>query len=130
MKTGADMGESTPSSIKIYYRKANFFRVVHVDGALGGITPTRNIFVSLYNQRNPLPRMIEQTLSPDGTLGDVIDRQGKVGLFREMEVGLVLTAPAAREIAKFLLAQATLLEESTRTPAPTTTSVSSGEEQR
>jgi len=123
------MADSTPSSIKIHYRKANFFRVVHVDGALGGITPTRNIFVSLYNQRNPLPRLIEQQFFPDGTLGEEIDRKGKTGLFREMEVGLVLTASAAREIAKFLLAQATLLDESTRTSAPTTTSPA-GEEQQ
>ena len=112
------MAESTPSSIKIHYRKANFFRVVHVDGALGGITPTRNIFVSLYNQRNPLPRLIEQQFFPDGTLGEEIDRKGKSGVFREMEVGLVLTAPVARELAKFLIAQATLLDEARQRPLP------------
>ena len=123
------MAEGAPTSIKIHYRKANFFRVVHVDGALGGITPTRNIFVSLFNQRNPLPRLIEQQFFPDGTLGEEIDRKGKSGVFREMEVGLVLTAPVARELAKFLLAQATLLEESKRTSAPTT-ATSSGEEQK
>lgn len=117
------MAESAPSSIKIHYRKANFFRVVHVDGALGGITPTRNIFVSLYNQRTPLPRMLEQRFSPDGVLGDEIARSGKSGLFREMEVGIVLTAPVARELAKFLTEQAKLLEEST---ASSTTSTSSG----
>jgi hypothetical protein len=120
------MAESTPSSIKIHYRKANFFRVVHVDGALGGITPTRNIFVSLYNQRDPLPRLIEQEFCPDGTLGAEIERKGKGGLFREMEVGLVLTAPVARELAKFLVAQATLLEESS--PTTVTTIAPAGEE--
>jgi hypothetical protein len=118
------MGENTPpSSIKIYYRKANFFRVVHVDGAIGGITPTRNIFVSLYNQRTPLPRMIEQRFSPeDGTLGEEIGRGGKSGLFREMEVGIVLTAPVARELAKFLLEQAKVLEQSTASSAVGNTS--------
>ncbi|MFZ3210231.1 MAG: hypothetical protein WA188_01840 [Terriglobales bacterium] len=116
------MGEGTPPrSIRIYYRKANFFRVVHIDGALGGITPTRNIFVSLYNQRTPLPLMIEQEFSPDGTLGAEVSKTGKKGLFREMEVGLVLTASVARELAKFLNEQAKLLDESARAQAPSTT---------
>ncbi len=123
------MGESTPSSIKIYYEKGKFFRVIHVDGALGGLTPTRNIFVSLYSQRDPLPQLIVQRFFPDGTLGEEIGREGKTGLFREMEVGLSLTAPVARELAKFLLTQADLLDESIRAAAPATTTMS-GEEQR
>jgi len=118
------MAEATPpSSIQIHYHKANFYRVIHADGALGGITPTRNIFVSIYNQRTPLPMMIEQRFSPDGTLGDEIRREGKTGLFREMEIGIVLTPAVAREIAKFLNEQAKLLEESTPSE---TTSTSAG----
>lgn len=117
------MAESTqPSSIKIHYHKANFFRVVHVDGVFGGITPSRHIFVSLYNQRTPLPTLIEQRFFADGTLGDEISREGKTGVFREMEVGLVLTAPVAREIAKFLNEQAKLLDESKPIPKSSTSS--------
>ncbi len=117
------MAESIqPSSIKIHYHKANFFRVVHVDGVFGGITPSRNIFVSLYNQRTPLPTLIEQRFCADGTLGDEISREGKTGVFREMEVGIVLTAPVAREIAKFLMEQARLLEESKPIPKGSTSS--------
>lgn len=116
------MAETTPpSSIKIYYEKGKFFRVIHVDGALGGLTPTRNIFVSLYSQRNPLPTLIEQRFSSDGTLGEVINREGKVGLFREMEIGLVLTAPVARELAGFLTEQAKLLDESVVAPKSSST---------
>src|SRR5689334_11760758 len=101
------MAESTPpSSISVHYHKGNFFRVIHVDGALGGITPSRNIFVSLYNQRLPLPTLIEQSISPSGELGDEINRESKKGVFREMEIGIVLTSAVAREIAKFLNEQA------------------------
>jgi len=120
------MPETTPpSSIKIHYHKANFFRVVHVDGVFGGITPSRNIFVSLYNQRTPLPTLVEQRFSADGTLGEEISREGKTGVFREMEVGIVLTAPVAREIARFLNEQARVLEESKPIPK---SSASSGRE--
>ena len=114
------MAESTPSSINIYYEKGKLFRVVHVDGALGGLTPTRNIFVSLYSQRNPLPTLIVQRFSPDGTLGEEISREGKTGVFREMEIGLVLNAPVARELAKFLVEQAKLLDESQQPDAKST----------
>ena len=113
------MAEGAPTSIKIYYEKGKLFRVIHVDGALGGLTPTRNIFVSLYSQRDPLPQVIEQRFSPDGTLGDEIAREGKAGLFREMEIGLVLTSSVARELAKFLTEQAKLLDESEQTKAST-----------
>jgi hypothetical protein len=106
---------ASPSNIRFYYEKGNFFRVIHVDGVLGGITPTRNIFVSLYNQRAPLPKVIEQRYLPDGTLGDEVCREGKTGVFREMEIGLVLTPSVAKEIANFLLEQAKLLQESKQT---------------
>lgn len=119
------MTEGIPTSIKVYYEKGKLFRVIHVDGALGGLTPSRNIFVSLYSQRDPLPTVIEQRFSPDGTLGEEISREGKTGLFREMEIGLVLTAPVARELAKFLTEQAKLLDESERPKA----SASSGKNQ-
>lgn len=113
------MAESTPpSSVKIFYEKGRLFRVIHVDGALGGLTPSRQIFVSLYNQRSPLPKMVEQRLSVDGKLGEVINRETKTGVFREMEIGLVLTSEAAQEIAKFLLQQAKMLDESIQTPEP------------
>jgi hypothetical protein len=116
------MAESTPpSSVSVHYEKGKFFRVVHVDGAIGSITPSRNIFVSLYNQRVPLPTLIEQRLSPNGVLGDEIGREGKKGVFREMEMGIVLTPAVARELATFLNEQAKLLDESTRPESSHTT---------
>jgi hypothetical protein len=105
------MAESAPSSIRFYYRKGRFFKVIHVDGVIGGPTPERAVFVALYNQRSPIPREIEQALSPDGSLGPELDRKGKDGIFREVEVGIVLTSKAAEEIGQFLLQQARLLRD-------------------
>jgi hypothetical protein len=101
-----------PSSIKFHYIKGNFFRVVHVDGAIGGLTPSRDIFVSLFSQRAPIPQMIELTVSPEGNLGSELKRETKEGVVREMEVGLALSAKAARDLGNFLLEQAKLYEES------------------
>lgn len=118
-KIESEMAESTPpSTVKFYYEKGHLFRVIHVDGVLGGLTQSRHIFVSLYNQRQPLPKMVEQRLSPDGKLGEEVNRDGKTGVFREMEIGLVMTPETAKEIAKFLLEHAKMLEESVPIPEP------------
>lgn len=105
------------ASVKFHFEKGKHFRVVHVDGALGGCTPTREIFVSLYNQRSAIPRLIEQELLPNGQLGEEVHREGKEGIFREMEIGLVMTPMVAEEIAKFLLTQVKLLNETSPTTA-------------
>lgn len=113
------MAESTPpSSIKFFYEKAKLFRVIHVDGAIGGLTPTRDIFVSLYNQRTALPQTVEQNITPDGKLGTVTDTQGKHGIFREMEIGVVMTPEVAGQIAEFLMNNARAAKESAPRETP------------
>jgi hypothetical protein len=100
-----------PSSIKFYHEKGNFFRVIHADGAIGGLTPTREIFMSLYSQRIAIPKVIEQSVSLEGQLGGEVRREGKDGIFRELEIGVVLTPATARQIAQWLNQQATIAEQ-------------------
>ena len=101
-----------PSSIEFHYVKSNLFRVVRAEGAMGGLTPSREIFVSLFNERAALPKMIQFSVSPEGQLGPEIKREGKSGIVREMEIGVLINAAAAKHLADFLLAQVKLLEES------------------
>jgi hypothetical protein len=105
-----------PSTINFYHEKGNFFRVIHVDGAIGGLTPTRDIFMSLYSQRVAIPRIIEQRLSLEGKVGEEVKREGKNGIFRELEVGVVLTPTIARQIAEWLNQQAKLAEQTVAPP--------------
>jgi hypothetical protein len=122
-ETGAEiMTEGTlpppPGVVRFFYEKCKYFRVAHVDGVIGGLTPTRDIFVSVYSQRVALPQTIDQKISPDGKLGAVIDKSGKDGIFREMEIGLVMSAEVANEIAEFLMQHARAAQ-STVTPQRT-----------
>lgn len=113
------MPENLPlSNIKFHYIKSNFFRVIHVDGAIGGITPARQIFVSLFSERAALPKMIEQTIKLDGTLGEEVAREGKEGIVREVEVGIELSLNAAQGLADWLYNQVRVLQESNRETAP------------
>lgn len=103
-----------PSSVKFYFIKSNFFRVVHADGAIGGLTPSRQIFISVYNERAAIPKIIEMNISPDGHLGEEISREGKEGLVREMEMGIILNGHAAELLAETLLESVKALKESMR----------------
>jgi hypothetical protein len=106
------MQSELPSSIKFHYVKGNFFRVVRAEGAIGGLTPSREIFLSLFNERAALPKMIEFAVLKDGQIGQEIARDGKDGIVREMEIGLLVSADAAKKLADFLLNQVKILEAS------------------
>jgi hypothetical protein len=107
---------ATPSAVKYHYIKGNFFRVVHADGAIGGLTPNRSIFLSLFSERAAIPQIVEQALNPDGTLGAEKKWIGKDGLVREVEVGVMLSGPSAKRIAEWLIKQVQILDASEPEP--------------
>jgi hypothetical protein len=104
--------KSPPGALRFHYIKGNFFRVVHADGGIGGLTPNRNIFLSLFSERAAIPRIVEQAVNPDGTPGQERKTVGKEGLVREVEVGVMLSGQAAKGIADWLLKQVEILEAS------------------
>jgi len=114
------MAEGTPTIIKFFYEKGNQFRVSHVDGAIGGLTPTREVFLAVYSQRTALPKIVEQQITPDGKLGAVVKTEGKQGIFREMEIGLVMTPEVAKQVADFLMQHARAAQQSAPAPQRTT----------
>jgi hypothetical protein len=118
------MTEGTPpppaGAIRFFYEKGKYFRVAHVDGVIGGLTPTRDVFVSIYSQRVALPQTIDQTITPDGKLGAVVGKSGKEGIFREMEIGLVMSPEVANQIAEFLRDHARAAQKSVEPSQRTT----------
>ena len=56
--------------------------------------------------------MVEFAVSPDGKLGSETSRDGKDGIVREMEIGVLMSATAAKNLAEFLLNHVKLLQES------------------
>jgi len=102
----------SPSTVKFHLVKGNFFRVIHADGVIGGITPGREIFLSLFSERGAIPQLIEQAINADGSLGAEIKRSGKEGIVREIEIGVMLNAKTAKLIADWLSKQAEILAAS------------------
>jgi len=78
--------------VKFTYIKSNQFRVIHVDGAAGGINPDGNLTIALWNQRPAIPREIWHKSEAGGKLGPEITsrRQTAGGVVREVETSLTL----------------------------------------
>ena len=85
----------TPKAVDIHFVKSAHFRVVHVDGAWGGLTPAQNLSLGFYSERIAIPRLVQFGITGDGKLGEELDRQGRTGVVREMEVELVMDKAAA-----------------------------------
>lgn len=90
--------------IHFHYIKSTFFRVVHADGAFGGVTPRGNIQTNFYSERNAIPRKTVHPIKADGTLGDEI-RSARVerdGPVREIEAGVVMDVNATKALIVWL----------------------------
>jgi len=99
-----DLQPSIPDKIRFHYIKSNYFRVVHVDGAYGGITARGTIEINLYSERPPIPQVAVHQVKPDGTLGDEIkeERVGRDGIIREIEVGATMDLEVAKSLMMWL----------------------------
>ena len=99
--------------VQFYYKKSNLFRVMHADGAWGGLTPEGQIFFSLYNSRPPIPEMLVHDIREDGTLGEDIPelKISKDGIIREVECGIIMSPENVQNLIDFLKGRLDLLEK-------------------
>ena len=81
-----------PTEVSFDYIKSNIFRVIHADGAFGGLAPNGNIHMALYNERQAIPTQMVYALEGIG-LGPEIKgkRKGRGGLVREVEVDVIMS---------------------------------------
>jgi hypothetical protein len=96
-------GQKLPSKIKFDYIKSNFHRVIHADGAWGGITPRGTIILSFWSERPPIPKQIVHQVTPEG-LGEEIkgEREGRDAMIREVEVSVIMDIGAAKAFLAWL----------------------------
>lgn len=98
------MSSTEKDKVKFHYLKANYFRVVHMDGVFGGLSPTGDIFMSIFSQRPPIPQITVQPVKENGELGDeaLSERIVKEGVVREIEVGIAVRPEIAETLIKWL----------------------------
>lgn len=100
-----------PKRVRFHYLKSQLWRVVHVDGAIGGITPRGMIHAAIYNERPAIPQVTEQEVSPEGVLGAQTLSEGKEGVVRELDVDLVMSKQAAIELRDWLAKRVSELDK-------------------
>ena len=97
--------ETKKPELKFHYEKSKQFRVIHVDGAHGGVSASgRGIVMSLFSERKPIPKE-ETYVSDDGAKTfheDITQRNQLEGLFREVEVSAILDIEVAKVLVKWL----------------------------
>jgi hypothetical protein len=103
----------TGDKVRFHYLKSNLFRIIHADGALGGLTPSLDVFFTLYSQRAPIPQVTVQKIMPDGQLGEEIteEREQKDGIIREPEVGVVMSLATAKAFHRWLTSRIELADK-------------------
>lgn len=94
--------DTAPTQFEFHFIKSNFFRVVHVDGGIGGLTGRGYCHIALYNERAAIPKLMVRDIMEKGELSP--ERTQEVlgdpnfGVVREVEVDLMLGEQAVRDL--------------------------------
>ncbi len=90
--------------LKVHFIKSSCFRVVHASGVWYGGDGHNNLHLTVFNERNAIPRMVVVNVNEQGQVmgEDQSQRQSKEGVIREMEVDLVFSMRDAVEFYKSL----------------------------
>ena len=90
--------------VKFHYLKSGLYRVIHADGAWGGLTPDLQLFFSFFNTRPPIPKILGFEISEEGMLSKELPeiKESKDGLVREVEVGVVMSPENVEALIAFL----------------------------
>jgi hypothetical protein len=107
------MNSEIPEKLRVEFVKGNLFRVVHADGAYGGITPRLDLFITFYTERFPIPKVLTFEMSPEGVPAKEVssERESKEGVIRECEIGVVVDLPIAKSFLQWLTEKVAELEE-------------------
>jgi hypothetical protein len=102
--------EDSRKTIIINYVKSFVYREIACDGALGGPTPQKKLWVAFYTERYPLPKEVEQSLIKtavphefelDNSVPPVVI-DSKKGLVRNVEFGVYLSLDSAERLYTWL----------------------------
>ena len=119
-----------PTKVEATYVKSQLCRVIHADGAWGGLTPQGTIHMALFS---------EHTKAPDATVF-LLDRATQTAKeqpagpqttwIREVEADIILTREAARALRDWLTDKLTKAAEMETNAAVFTTRPTSSEESK
>ena len=91
------------------YVKSNFYRVIHANGAFGGISGRGEIHIGFYSERLEFPDSSTLAISPAGLIGtEKFEGSGKP--VREVEADIVVDLGTAKQLKVWLDNKITAME--------------------
>lgn len=110
-----------PKELEFFYQKSNQFRVIHVDGAHGGVTPSgSHLHMAVFSERRPIPKSETYPVTEKAELGPRAEVNELAGVLREVEASLILDIKAARALHRWLGTMITKFEKMTEEVAAAT----------
>lgn len=91
-----------PENVRFFYVKSPQFRVIHADGAVGGVTPRGFIHMAFYSERPAIPQSQQFKVEPDGLISEPYETEGKEGIIREMDVDVIMGKQTAIQLRDWL----------------------------
>jgi hypothetical protein len=111
------LAAASPANIQFHYIKSPDYREIACHGVLGGPTPHRVIWMSLFSERFPIPRVVEYAINGEPGQEVMFDEASKpssietrTGVIRHVEVSAYLDIETAKRVHKWLGEQITQLE--------------------
>ncbi len=102
------------SEVTLQYTKSVLCRVIHVDGAWGGITPQGAIQMDLYSQKHEVPASTTYDVLEEGPSSQRSNLKEKRtvnrGFVREVEVEVIMSPEVARTLKTWLEERLAMLE--------------------
>ena len=77
------------NQIRLNYVKTSNYRTYHVDGIYGGLTPQGKLYIEPFVERQVTPQSVIHEIE-NFKFGKSLDSEGKEGIIREIECGLIL----------------------------------------
>lgn len=108
-KTAADGQPDEQREVVVKYIKSNLFRVIHADGAWGGMSPHADIHISFYNERPAIPDRSRFVVA-NNRLIKPEEFEAESELVREVEVDVVVDLRTAKSIRAWLDERINVLE--------------------
>jgi hypothetical protein len=113
-KDTTEQGESIsnePREISFNYVKSNLFRVIHADGAWGGLSPRGDIHIAFYNERAAIPDFSRIVISQSARVVESETFEATSELVREVEVDVIVDLTTAKGLRTWLDNMISALED-------------------
>jgi len=101
-KEASDLGK-----VIFHYIKSPHYRVSHVDGVYGSVTPHGSVAACFFSERFPIPDEQTHALLDNNRVKELPEEiKGKKGIIREIDSVAIISPDTAQKIGEWLIARA------------------------